>query len=242
MLVARGLSFGLAVLPTAPAAAEAGNSIGDATPYTLGATVRGSLTTTDGVNFHKFVLRSSGKVDLSFGVSPGHRPLLAVTMRFDRAWPGPEWFEAIRGFAVSTATRIVTLAQVARDAPRAVRLAEQLGGDYLMPESMRHDDLDAHVRSVYRQALAVVSDRAHGLIIGATEGAYPLGSGSDPQKISRLLASVGLGGLVGRYDEIDELARRFDSHVSTLAPAVDSARIALAGLTDRIQAEMGAVA
>lgn len=172
----------------------------------------------------------------------GERSLLTVTMRFDRAWPGVEWIEQMRAFGARTGTRIVTVAQVARDAPRAVRLAEALGGEYLPAQSMRHDDLDVHVRGVYGRSLAVVSDRAHGLIMGATEGAYPIGSGSDPQKISRLLTAVGLGGLVGRYDELSEFADRFDAHVPGLAPAIDAARSDVADLTARIRAAMDAVA
>nr|WP_241740253.1 MULTISPECIES: hypothetical protein [Microbacterium] len=172
----------------------------------------------------------------------GERPLLSVTLRFDRPWPGDAWLSAVRAFAATTGTRVVTVAQVARDAPRAVRLAEALGGDYLMPPSMRHIDLDAHVRTVFGQSLAVISDRAHGLIIGATEGAYPIGSGSDPQKISRLLTAAGLGGLVGRYDEFAEFADRFEAHVSSLSPAIRAARADVADLTGRIRAAMDAVA
>lgn len=170
------------------------------------------------------------------------RHLLAVTLRFDRAWPGEKWLASVRSFAAATQTRIVTVAQVARDAPRAVRLAEALGGEYVTPPSMRHDALDEYVRAVYRQSLAVISDRAHGLIIGATEGAYPIGSGSDPHKISRLLTAVGLGGLVGRYDEFDEFATRFEAHVPSLAPAVNAARADVADLTARIHAAMDSVA
>jgi hypothetical protein len=107
---------------------------------------------------------------------------------------------------------------------------------------MRHDVLDEYVRAVYRRSLVVVSDRAHGLIIGATEGAYPIGSGSDPHKISRLLAAVGLGDLVGRYEQFGEFATRFESHQPSLAPAVHSARGEVAHLTARIHAAMDAVA
>lgn len=173
---------------------------------------------------------------------PSARPLLAVTLRFDRPWPGEEWLTEVQAFARATGTRIVTVTQVARDSPRAVRLAEALGGDYLEPPSMRHDVLDEYVRAVYRQSLAVISDRAHGLIMGATEGAQPIGSGSDPHKISRLLAAVGLGGLVGRYDEFADFAGRFEAHLPVLAPGVDSARADIADLTHRIRAAMEAVA
>lgn len=170
------------------------------------------------------------------------RSLTAVTLRFDRPWPSDAWFTAVRAFASETGTRIVTLAQVARDAPRAVRLAEVLGGEYLMAPSMRHDDMDIHVRAVYGRSLTVVSDRAHGLIMGATEGAYPIGSGSDPQKIVRLLSAVGLGGLIGRYDEFPEFAARFGAHSSALSPAIHSARTDIADLTTHIRAAMDAVA
>lgn len=169
------------------------------------------------------------------------RPLLAVTLRFDRAWPGDAWIASVRAFAGATQTRIVTVAQVARDAPRAVRLANALGGEYMTPRSMRHDVLDEYVRAVYRQSLAVISDRAHGLIMGATEGAYPIGSGSDPHKISRLLTAVGLGGLVGRYDEFDDFASRFEAHVPSLGPAVNAARADVADLRSHIHAAMDAV-
>lgn len=170
------------------------------------------------------------------------RALLAITLRFDRPWPGAGWLADVQAFAAATGTRIVTLAQVARDAPRAVRLAELLGGEYIAPRSMSHNDLEELARGVYRQSLAVISDRAHGLIMGATEGAYPIGSGSDPQKIARLLTAVGLGGLVGRYDELAEFTTRFEAHVPSLAPAISAARADIADLTDRIRTVMDEVA
>ncbi|WP_308163454.1 hypothetical protein [Microbacterium flavum] len=175
-------------------------------------------------------------------VPAASRDVLAVTMRFDRAWPGEEWIAAVRAFAAGLGVRVVTLAQVARDAPRAVKLAEALGGEYAMPRSMRHADLDEQTRAIYGRSVAVISDRAHGLIIGATEGGYPIGSGSDPQKIARLLSAAGLGALVGRYDEFGEFAARFEAHLPGLAPAVDAARADIADLTSRIHAVMARVA
>lgn len=170
------------------------------------------------------------------------RPLLAVTLRFDRAWPEPSWLEAVRAFAANTSTRIVTVAQVARDAPRAVRLAEALGGEYLVAPSTSHRDLGAHVRSVYGQSLAVITDRAHGLVIGATEGAYPIGSASHPEKLSRTLAVVGLEGLVGSQAQLGEVAALLESRMPGLAPAVDAARTALDQLRLRIQTVISAAA
>jgi hypothetical protein len=166
------------------------------------------------------------------------RPLLAVTLRFDRAWPGDAWLQAVRDLAARTATRIVTVAQVARDAPRAVRLAELLGGEYVLPASMSHADLDAYARGIYAQSLAVISDRAHGLIIAATEGAYPIGSAADPEKIIRMMEMADLDHLVGTYDQLPAYAERLEALLPALAPGIDRARGEVAALTDRIQAAL----
>lgn len=166
--------------------------------------------------------------------SVGDRPLLAVTLRFDRPWPGEQWIASVRDLATHTSTRVVTLAQVSRDAPRAVRLAKELGGEYLMPPSMDHATLDAYARGAFKMARFVVSDRAHGLIIAASEGAYPIGSAADPQKIHRLLATAGLGDLVGRYDQIDDFSAQVEDRLPALAPSIDAARVELTALTGRI--------
>lgn len=168
------------------------------------------------------------------------RPLLAVTLRFDRAWPGEAWLQAVRDLADRTATRIVTVAQVARDAPRAVRLAEVLDAGYLMPTSMSHADLDAYARGIYAQSLAVISDRAHGLIIAATEGAYPIGSAADPEKIIRMMEMADLDHLVGTYDQLPSYAEQLEARLPALAIGIDRARTEVAALTDRIQGVLSA--
>ncbi|WP_242497611.1 polysaccharide pyruvyl transferase family protein [Microbacterium protaetiae] len=173
--------------------------------------------------------------------SVGARSYIAVTLRFDRPYPDSRWIAAVKSLANATSTRIVTLAQVSRDAPRAVQLAVDLGGEYLAPRSLAHDVLEAHVRGIYQQSLAVVSDRAHGLIIGATEGAYPIGSGADPGKIVRLLDAVGLGTLIGHFDQLQDFGEQLPTRLRDLAPAVDEARARLARLTLRIQAVLGSV-
>lgn len=171
----------------------------------------------------------------------GSRQLLAVSLRFDRPWPDEQWLQSVRALAEQTSTQIVTLAQVARDAPRAVRLAEMLGGEYVVPPSMSHADLDVYVRDIYSRSLAVVSDRAHGLIIGASEGAYPIGSAANPQKIARLLAAAGVGDLVGRYDQLPEFAQQLESKLPGFSSAIDTARSDLADLTQRMDTVMKSV-
>lgn len=170
------------------------------------------------------------------------RKLIAVTLRFDRPYPDAAWMAAVLRLAKQTSARIVTVAQVARDAPRAVRLAADLGAVYLGAPSFAHDVLEAHVRGLYQRSLAVISDRAHGLIIGATEGAYPIGSGADSHKISRLLDEVGLGSLVGAYDALPDFVEQFADGLDDLAPAIDAARDRLTRLTRRIQTVLGAIA
>jgi len=169
------------------------------------------------------------------------RDLISVTLRYDRPYPDDVWFAAVRRLADATSRRIVTIAQVARDAPRAVRMASELGGTYLRSPSFSHDVLDAHTRAVYGRSLAVISDRAHGLIIGATEGAYPIGSAADPQKLKRLLDAVDLGSLVGPYHRLSEYIELLPPRLGTLAPAIDDAREALSRLSLRIQAILGTV-
>lgn len=166
----------------------------------------------------------------------GDRPYITATLRFDRPWPDDVWVQSVRALAARTGTALVTVAQVARDAPRAVRLAEALGGAYLGAPTTRHDDLEHHMRAVYARSLAVVSDRAHALIMGATEGAYPLGSAADPQKIERILAAAGVGALTGHHDTFAERADRLDDERSELAAAIRAARADLRSLTDRIRA------
>jgi len=171
----------------------------------------------------------------------GNRPYLTVTLRFDRPYPDRDWLLGVRNIAEQLGASLVTVAQVARDAPRAVRLANDLNAKYLGASSFNHSALQEHIRDVFSQSLAVISDRAHGLIIGATEGAFPIGSGSDPQKIKRLMETVGLGDLVGSYTEINKFGKALPAYLNILAPAVDSARDKLNRLAVRMQALMGSI-
>jgi len=165
----------------------------------------------------------------------GERRLIAVTLRFDRPWPGADWIDAVKDFAYQRVAEVVTVAQVSRDAPRAVQLARALGGRYLVAPSTRHTDLESHVRSVYARALAVISDRAHALIMGATEGAYPLGTASDPQKIKRLLDAAGIGALTGEHATLAERAAYLGRERPILDDRVEASRRELRALTERIR-------
>lgn len=164
------------------------------------------------------------------------RRLLAVSLRFDRPWPTGAWARDVKSLARLTSSSIVTVAQVARDAPRAVRLADELGGQYIRTDTTRHDDVDRLVRSVYSQSVAVVSDRAHVLVIGASEGAYPVGSASNPDKIRRILAAAGLGVSAARHDDLESSVAALESRWIGLAESVNGARRSLSELAAAIGA------
>ena len=168
-------------------------------------------------------------------LDPTSRPWIAVTLRFDRPWPGEAWFEEVRAFARRVGRSIVTTAQVARDAPRAVALADALGGDYLVAPSTSHDALDRHIRSVLARSLAVVSDRAHALIIGATEGAWPVGSAAQPQKIARIMGAARLESFTGDHDGLSQRLAALQAGGAGLANAIDAARFSVENLELRVR-------
>lgn len=171
----------------------------------------------------------------------GARRLLAVTLRFDRPRPDGAWLGAVRAIAGELGTSIVTVAQVARDAPTAVWLAERLGGRYLQAPRTDHATLDRHVRAVYAESIAVISDRAHALILGATEGAVPVGSAQDPEKVRRILETAGLGELTGTHATFSERASA-DGIVrmrTRLPAALHEARVRLDDLEDRVGRVIG---
>ncbi|MGJ9407185.1 polysaccharide pyruvyl transferase family protein [Nesterenkonia aurantiaca] len=121
--------------------------------------------------------------DLAFGLSSDipprelqQRPKLAVTMRGDRPFPSADWIRAIRSYGLSRDLSIVVTSQVRRDNVRSVELADALGGKPdPWPEDRDHARQEDHVRELYRNSSMLVSDRLHGLIAAATEGAVPVG-------------------------------------------------------------------
>ena len=126
------------------------------------------------------------------------RDVLAVAVRSSlphqpRPEPGEEWAEAVARLAEQQGLRPVFVAQIARDGDLAERLAKAAGGECLLWESAHHADFEARLRQLYRRSAVVLSDRLHGLVIAATEGASPVALAVDPlDKCTRTLAAVGL--------------------------------------------------
>lgn len=170
----------------------------------------------------------------------GMRPYLAVSMRGDRVPPSDTWIRNISRVAKENSLRILLVVQVQRDGDMARELAHSHGWELLdWPPDVDHADHELRIRAVYAQSRAVVSDRLHALVIGATEGATPIGYSSAPvEKVERTLRAAGFDSHVwsGGQDEdperwLADLIKRSD-----VDELVQSARHRLELLTERIAA------
>lgn len=133
------------------------------------------------------------------------RRYLAVSLRGDRPFPSQQWCTAVQRLADHLDLEIVTFAQVKRDDERARDIAKHLSGRVAVAWSTDDHPTQEHaVRSLFRESGAVVSDRLHALIIGATEGAYPLGlPPRKPEKLIRTLAPVGFESFLSSSEEVE---------------------------------------
>lgn len=156
------------------------------------------------------------------------RKTLVVTLRGDHDLPPDYWFDRVRWLAAEQGLAIVALAQVGLDDERAAYLADRLDAS-LLPWPGNHESAYRSVRAAYASARAVISDRVHALILGATEGALPLGSTPLPEKALRTLAPAGLDGGTTTHDEFGSRQRNFLR--SDIADCVTQARNRLALLT-----------
>lgn len=134
----------------------------------------------------------------SFGTNSIHsstgKAFCAVSLRYNSPPPDAQWISTVRKFASVNELEVVAVPQVARDLGRAIEVSRQLGGSVVDWKGDDHSAHEAKVRSVYSKSSVVVSDRLHALIVGATEGAYPLALVTSPAtqfKIKRTLATAG---------------------------------------------------
>ncbi|WP_127916123.1 polysaccharide pyruvyl transferase family protein [Prescottella agglutinans] len=160
----------------------------------------------------------------------GDRSLLAIVIRGDRERPSSEWISWIKETADLHGLAPVVVVQVRRDAAMAAWLAGELGGSVSSWESCDHRVRETEVRRIYAESALVVGDRLHGLIVGATEGALPLGwVETSAGKVRRHFDTVGLewpgGGEGRRPKEYGALTvADMDSMRDSLVEAVDRAR------------------
>lgn len=133
--------------------------------------------------------RGSTAPDWAFGLYPGGgwepgdvhpapleaREFLAVALRGDRPDPGAAWLAAVADLGRRLGLTLAFVAQVEDDDALAGRLAAELGGEHVRWASADHSRQERLVREWYGRSALLISDRLHGLIVAATEGAVPLG-------------------------------------------------------------------
>lgn len=168
--------------------------------------------------------------------SPDARRLLAVVIRGDRTRPSAEWTTWIRRTAALHGLDPVVVVQVHRDAEMADWLAGQIGGSVSRWDEGDHSVRETEVRGIYARSALVVGDRLHGLIVGATEGALPLGwVESSKGKVGRHFDAVGL------VWPGEQEGRRPDEYGVLSTSDVDTMRRALIVAVDGARRRLGAV-
>lgn len=131
------------------------------------------------------------------------RQLLALSFRGDRAQPSTEEVTALRDLSIELGLRPIVVAQVAADDAPGRALAQQLQCDFIEWGSGDHAEVEARVRSVYARTQVILSDRVHGLIIAATEGAIPVPFGFvSVEKARRTLDAAGLQSPILDLDDL----------------------------------------
>ena len=175
-------------------------------------------------------------------VVAGDRPLLAIAMRASlphapRTEPDDAWADRAGDLARTNGLTPVFTAQIGRDGPLAERLAARAGAEAVVWTDGDHAGMEARLRAVYRRSAAVLSDRLHGLVMGATEGAVPVVLADDPaDKSVRTLDGAGIRGTgldpaLHRTAALPDLIQRRDEVVE----AVLAARLRLDVLSTRIR-------
>lgn len=177
---------------------------------------------------------------------PVSRHLLAIALRGDRPYPGAIWQEAIRSFAKKGGLDIIVVTQVQRDSEFSRRMARDLGAELFDWTTETHLAQERHLRSLYRRAKMVVSDRLHVLILAFTEGAVPFClMDRSESKVGRhfdavgyensSIDSTGLG-----VEDIVRLLEKAASRSSEVPVAHEAARAQLAKICGQLRTVVSA--
>jgi hypothetical protein len=108
-------------------------------------------------------------------VTPASRDRIAISLRGDRREPSDEWLDAVERLANRLNRAIVCVVQVEDDDALMRRVADRLNAELVGWGDGDHWAQEQRVRKAYSQSVLALSDRLHGLVIAATEGAIPLG-------------------------------------------------------------------
>ncbi|WP_187697850.1 MULTISPECIES: polysaccharide pyruvyl transferase family protein [Cellulomonas] len=184
------------------------------------------------------------------------RPLLAVALRHDGAGrghrpPDDAWAGRLRAVADALGLQPVVVVPVARDNDGAEVLAARLGAECVTFTGDDHPTQEERLRAVYRRSRFVLADRLHAVVIGATEGALPVGltgaphPDATPDKVARTLEGAGIAGtcvprdLSGAQEVSASLAAVLARRPQVMR-AVVTARERLERLADALHAAAGA--
>ncbi|QIG38542.1 polysaccharide pyruvyl transferase family protein [Microbacterium sp. 4R-513] len=183
---------------------------------------------------------------------PDHpRPRLAIAFRqglshMARDKPSDEWVATVRRTADRLGLEPIVVAQIERDGPLAIELADRLGCEALPWLDDNHARQEERLRAAYRESALVLSDRLHAVVIAATEGAVPIALQTGPMdKVTRTLEGAGIRRTSVPRELPDEaavqvtlddaLARRPE-----IMEAVVAARTELGRVTDQLRAKVRA--
>ena len=155
------------------------------------------------------------------------RPYLVVSLRFDRPLPSREWAREVQAMADRLGLRLLLVTQVRRDDARAREVLGMLDhAELLTWGEPDHRARELRVRSVYRDARVVLSDRLHVLIMAATEGAVPLGwVEAATTKIDRHFGEVDLA-WVATPSALASLAQLDDARLREMSAEVSASTAA----------------
>lgn len=169
------------------------------------------------------------------------RTCIALVVRGDRDYPSAEWLSWVRRLIETRSLIPIAVVQVEADRDVARRLANDLGGEVLYWDpGVSHAEQEKLVRELYQRCLIVVGDRLHGLVLGATEGAIPLGwIEASRGKIAAHFDAAGLE-FVGKFegkkfeDAPDLSAEDLTQLARETAAGIEASQVQLAELTVRL--------
>lgn len=179
--------------------------------------------------------------ELSTVAHPAAREFITVALRGDRRRPSEEWLDAVARLATRLDLTLVCVVQVEDDDSLAHDLADRMGAELVSwRDDGDHWAQEQRVRTVYASSVIVFSDRLHGLVMAATEGAIPLGwCEATTAKVSNHFDVIGAEwvapGEVSSVDlidaldsvRVDELSACTDDRVRDARRRVDAIRAQL---------------
>ncbi len=173
------------------------------------------------------------------------RPRFAIAVRqglshASREAPDAEWVTKVQRISAERGLEPVVVAQIERDGPLAEELAARFGCEAVVWEGPNHSRQEDRLRAVYRESAVVLSDRLHGLVMAATEGAVPIGLAmSQNDKVERTLAGAGITGstidrAIADSGNAAKVVRNAIERRAEFAESVIEARSAIRELSDRL--------